>query len=135
MIGVAVIGELLKADSDVLAFAPAVRIKAGALPQGVTLPAIAVTSISGADRNILSPGSNRHVRERVQVTVLASNYREKRTGMQLVRRACADKRGDFAGMTGVVVLTDGAGPDFLSQDSTIWMQTQDFAVGFNEPTA
>jgi len=132
MSGVYVIGELLRADANLLAVVPPGRIKAGALSENVQIPAIAVTQISGVDRNILSQGETRRVAERVQVTVLASNYRQRRTLIQLVRRACADKRGDFAGETDVVVLTDGTGPDFLSDDSAIWMQAQDFSVSYNE---
>ena len=135
MSGVSVIGELLTGDTDLLAVVPVARIKAGAIPQKVDLPAIAVTSISSVDRNILSPGESRRVRELVQVTVLAANYRDKRTVLQLVKRACADRQGSYAGVTEVVVLTNGAGPDFMSTDATIWMGAQDFAVSFNEPTA
>jgi hypothetical protein len=135
MSGVNVIGELLRADANLLAIIPAERIKAGLLPENAAIPAIAVTQISGVDRNILSQGETRRVAERVQVTVLASNYRQKRALLQLVRYACADKRGDIAGEADVVVLTDGTGPDFLSDDSAIWMQTQDFTVSYNEATS
>lgn len=134
MSGVEIVGALLNASTDLLALVPTARIKAGALPQGVALPAIAVTSVGAIDRNILSQGSARRVSERVQVTVLAANYRDKETILRLVRSACADKRGDLASTTAADVLTDGAGPDFQSDDSTIWMKTQDFSVSFNEPT-
>lgn len=134
MSGVSVVGELLNADIDLLAVVPAAKIKAGSLPENTAPPAIAVTQISGVDRNIISPSEVRRVSERVQVTVVATTYREKRTVMQLVRRACADKRGDFAGVTAAVVLTAGTGPDFISDDSSLWMQTQDFGVSFNETT-
>jgi len=135
MSGVAVIGELLNGYSPLTTLVPAERIKAGVLAQNIGLPAVAVTSISGVDRNILAAGDKRRVNERVQVTVLANSYRDKRNILQLVRRACADKHGDFANVTDVSVLTDGTGPDFLSDDAQIWMQSQDFGVSFNEPTA
>lgn len=134
MSGVAVIGELLAAYSPLTALVPAARIKAGELPQGVSLPALAVSGISGMDTNMLSTGSKRRTRDRVQVTVLAANYRDKTAIMRLVKMACADKRGDFAAVTDVSVLTDMAGPDFKSDDSSIWMSTQDFAVSFNADT-
>lgn len=135
MSGVQVICELLMADGDLVALVPTARIRAGFLPKGVDLPSIAVTSISSVDRNVLSPGAQRRVRERVQITVLAANYRDKRTVMQASRRACADRRGDFAGVTAVVVLTDGAGADFPPDNGNVWMATQDTVVSFNEPTA
>ena len=53
---------------------PESRITAGVLPQGSNLPAIALMSISGIDRNILKPGSRRQVTERVQISVLAATY-------------------------------------------------------------
>lgn len=134
MSGVSVIGELLNASSALTAVVPAARIKAGSLPQDVTLPALAVTTVSGVDRNILMPGATRMVRERVQVTVLANSYRQKNDVLKLVRSACADKRGDFAGQTSVVVLTESTGPDFMTDDASIWMISQDFAVSYNETT-
>jgi hypothetical protein len=113
MNGAAVIGELLSGSPELLAIVPASRIKAGALPQGVTLPAVSVTSISGTDLNMLSSWrASAVVTERVQVTVLAANYRDKTTIIDLVRRACANKQGNFASVTEVSVLLDGTGPDF-----------------------
>jgi hypothetical protein len=133
MSGVAIIGELLNASTSLLAVVPTARIMAGALPQNITLPALAVTSISVVDRNTLKDGSTRRVTERVQVTVLAKNYAENGAVLALVRTACASKRGTFAGKTAVVVLLDGAGPDFMDDAASIWMKTQDFRVSFNEP--
>ena len=135
MSGVSVIGELLNGYAPLTGIIPVARIKAGDLPQGVELPALAVTSVSVVDTNMLSTGEKRRIRERVRVTVLAPNYRNKTAIMRLVKLACADKRGNFADMTDVSVLTDGAGPDFMSDDATIWMSTQDFSVSGNEPTA
>lgn len=134
MSGVSVIGALLNGYTPLTDIVPAARIKAGDLPQGVSLPALAVTSVSGSDTNMLSTGAKRRVRERVQVTVLAPNYRTKASVMRLVKLACADKRGDIADVFEASVLTDGAGPDFMSDDATIWMSTQDFSVSFNEAT-
>lgn len=135
MNGVSVVGELLNSYSPLTAVVPATRIKAGALPEGTALPAVAVTSISAGDLNMLSTGVKRRVNERVHVTVLAGSYRTRDDVLRLVRMACADKRGNFAGVTEVSVLTDGVGPDFQSDDSNIWMQTQTLSVSFNELTA
>lgn len=133
MSGVAVIGALLNASAPLLAIVPTARIKAGQLAEGTALPAIAVTVISGADRNVLSPPAVRRVRERVQVTVLATSYREKEAVLKLIRAACADKQGTFGDAANAVVLTDGTGPDFMNDEASIWMRSQDFMVTYNEP--
>ena len=134
MNGVNVIGDLLRASADITAVVPVERIRAGALPQQTALPAIVVESISLNDRNILQPGDTRMVRERVQVTVLAPNYRQKNDILRLVRKVCADRRANLSSQSDVVVLTDGAGPDFMADDASFWMQNQDFSVSYNEST-
>ena len=134
MNGVNVIGDLLRASADITAVVPAERIRAGALPQQTAIPAIVVESISLNDRNILQPGDTRMVRERVQVTVLAPNYRQKNDILRLVRKVCADRRANLSSQSDVVVLTDGAGPDFMADDASFWMQNQDFSVSYNEST-
>jgi hypothetical protein len=133
MSGVAVIGSLLLAYSPLTTVVPADRIKGGALPKDVILPAIAVTSISATDWNLLKDGTKRRVRERVQVTVLASDYQGQVDLIRLVRLACAGFRGDVGTATAASVLLDGKGPDFLNDDASIWLSTQDFSVSFNEP--
>lgn len=133
MSGVAIIGELFNASTPLLTAVPTDRIKAGALPQNIALPALAATSVSVVDRNTVKDGTTRRVTERVQVTVLARTYAEMLAVLALVRAACASKRGTFAGKTVVVVLLDGAGPDFMDDAASIWMKTQDFRVSFNEP--
>ena len=72
MNGVIVVRSLLVADTEVTALVPAVRIVAGMLAQGTSLPAISLMSVSSTDRNIAAPGPKRMVTERVQVTVLAA---------------------------------------------------------------
>jgi len=132
MSGVRVIGELLLADSAVLAIAPAGQIAGGVLPRNTPLPALAVTSISGVDLQVLRRGSTRRVFERVQVTAFAANYQQQKDLLAAVRRACADKYGDFGGVTAVSVITDVMGPDFMIEGEDIWCQAQDFQVSFNE---
>jgi hypothetical protein len=133
MDGVAIITELLGADSNVVAIVPAVKISAGVLAQSTTLPAISVSKISGVDRNILSPTSNRMVMERVQVTALSATYPEVKSIIRAVRHAIADFIGSAASMNDVTIHTDSAGPDFMDDKASIHMSTQDFIVGYNEP--
>ncbi|EQA99122.1 tail completion protein gp17 [Sphingobium baderi] len=132
MNGVIVVRSLLVADTGVTALVPAERIVAGMLPQGTSLPAISLMSVSSTDRNIAAPGPNRRVSERVQVTVLAASYPAAKAIIRAVRAAAADQMPAIDGLTDVTVHTDSAGPDFLDEETGIHMQTQDFRVSFNE---
>ena len=132
MNGVIAVRSLLVADTGVTALVPAVRIVAGILPQGTSLPAISLMSVSSTDRNIAAPGPNRRVTERVQVTVLAASYPAAKAIIRAVRAAAADQMPAIDGLTDVTVHTDSAGPDFLDEETGIHMQTQDFRVSFNE---
>ena len=132
MNGVIAVRSLLVADTGVTVLVPAVRIVAGMLPQGTSLPAISLMSLSSTDRNIAAPGPKRRVTERVQVTVLAANYPAAKAIIRAVRAAAADQMPAIDGLTDVTVHTDSAGPDFLDEETGIQMQTQDFRVSFNE---
>lgn len=132
MNGVIVVRSLLVADTGVTALVPAVRIVAGMLPQGTSLPAISLMSVSSTDRNIPAPGPKRRVTERVQVTVLSASYPAAKAIIRAVRAGAADRMPAIDGLTDVTVHTDSAGPDFLDEETGIHMQTQDFRVSFNE---
>lgn len=132
MNGVIAIRSLLVGDTGVTALVPAVRIVAGMLPQGTSLPAISLMSVNSTDRNIAAPGPKRRVTERVQVTVLAASYPAAKALIRAVRAAAADRMPGIDGLTDVTVHTDSAGPDFLDKETGIHMQTQDFRVSFNE---
>lgn len=133
MDGVAAVLSVLTVDAQLLALVPANRIAAGVLPQGTALPAISVTSVSKNDRNIPSPGSERHVTERVQVTVLAANYPSQKAVLRVVRHAAADNLdASVSGISGVTIHTESAGPDFMDEAATIYLGTQDFRVIYSE---
>lgn len=134
MSAIKVIRALLLADAATLAITPASNIIAGVLPQGSALPALAITEVSRTDRNILSPGSHARSTARVQVTIFTTSYPAQKALLQAVRHACRDKRGTVAGIQNVAVLLDGTGPDFNDSDTSFFMQTQDFMVGYTEPT-
>lgn len=134
MDGVAVIWSLLTGNAALTALVPASRIAAGVAPQGIELPAISVTFVSGVDRNIPSPVSQRHVSERVQVTVHAKNYPSQKAVLRAVKKAAADKMPTVAGITAVTVHTEGAGPDFMNEEASIYQGSHDFTIRFNEPT-
>ena len=135
MNGVAAIRSVLVANATLTALVPATRISSGVLPQGTALPAISITSVSSVDRNIPNPGSYRHVMERVQVTVLASTYPTQKSIMLAVKKAAADKMPTVTGISNVTVHTDSQGPDFMNDEASIYLGSQDFRVTFNETRA
>lgn len=132
MNGVAVIRQLLVSDDDLISIVPVTRISAGVLPSGIDLPAISIMSVSTTDRNIPNPGAQRHVVERVQVTVMAADYPELKAVMAQVKRAGADRMPTVAGISAVTVHTDGMGPDFMNETASIYMQPLDFRVTYSE---
>ncbi len=132
MNGVATIRQLLTQDGELLALVPATRIMAGVLPLGTALPAIGISQVSSIDRNIVAPGAGRHVVDRVQVTVLAADYPELRAVLAAAKAAAADMQPTVAGITAVTVHSDGAGPDFMDEGTSLHAGTQDFRVEYNE---
>jgi hypothetical protein len=70
--------------------------------------------------------------ERVQATAMAATYPELKAILRAAKAAAADFVGDVAGLSGVTVHTDAAGPDFQDEQSSIHMGSQDFIVGYSE---
>src|SRR5258705_13515570 len=98
MDGTAVIRALLVANADMLALVPEDQIIGGVLPAETPLDAIAITDISEVDRNVLSPGTTRHVTERIQVTGFAATYPQLKALLRAAKKACADFIGSAAGL-------------------------------------
>lgn len=134
MDGVAIMRQLFVENSALTVLVETTNIAAGPLPLNTSLPAIGLQSISVVDRNTLKPGAKRHVTERVQATVLAANYPQMRAVWRAMRRAGADQMPDVPGVSEVEVHTDGAGPDFMDDNTSIQQKSQDFRVSFNELT-
>lgn len=132
MDGVAIAWNRLKSDAALLALIPQARIISGTIPAGTTLDAISVTRVSGTDRNVPSPGANRRVMERVQVTVAAATYPRLRAAILAAKKALADFIGTVGSANDVTIHTDIAGPDFLDEEASIYFGTQDFVVGYTE---
>lgn len=135
MEGVAVIRQVLAANAALIALVPATRIQAGDMPQGTTLPAISIVRVSSNDRNLPNPGTYRHVTERVQVNVMASTYPQQRTVLAAIRAAAADQFPTVSGLIRVTIHTDGAGPDFINEQASIFVGSQDFMVTYSEQRA
>lgn len=135
MTGVVAVRAALIADAALLALVPAERIVTGPIPQDSALPALSLESISTVDLNIPSPSSTRFVTERVQVKIVAANEPSRREVKAAVKRAAADKLSAAIGsMTSISIHTEGAGPDMLAEDGSVWEANQDFKVKYNEVT-
>ena len=128
--GVDIIGALLLADAELLALVPASRIKAGALPDNIQLPALLVRCTSGVERQTLKRGPVTHTVDRVSVAVRANSYREQRAVIARVKTVCAGRTGSVGGGQGVSILTAGKGPDMRGPGDS-YEQTQDFRVGYD----
>ncbi len=131
MDGVAAVRSVLVADAAMTDLTP--RIFAGPAPLGTALPFVMLSSISVVDMNIPSPGADRFVTERVQVTVVGRNYPEQKALIRAVRHAAADKLYPAVpGISGVTIHTDTGGPDFYDEDYAGWRSSQDLKVKYTE---
>lgn len=132
MADVHVVRYLLAHNAGVTAVVPATRIVGGPLPQGTTLPAIAVTHISTTRMNMVAATSVRLATARVQVTVFAATYPQVKDILALVRTALPRSRGTVDGVAVDSIVSDVEGPDFRDDAEGIYMQSHDFTVVFNE---
>jgi hypothetical protein len=64
---------------------------------------------------------------------MARNYPAVKALLVVARLACNRKSGIIAGVSVASILRDTVGPDFVSDDATIYYQTIDFKVTFHEP--
>lgn len=132
MTGISIVGTLLCEDAPLAQIVPDERIKAGRLPDGVTLPALLVRTISVVERHALKRVGWERVTARIAVTVRAESYRDQGAVIALVRACCAGRTGDIGGGTRVSIRTAGLGPDINGPGNT-FEQTQDFRVSFDAP--
>jgi hypothetical protein len=129
MTGTRIIGALLRADQNVLGAVVTASIKAGRLPDSVTLPALLVRTVSNIERQPLKRAGWVRQTDRVSVAVRAENYDQKDAIIALVKACCA---GDIGGGIRVSITTAGLGADVNGPGDT-FEQTQDFRVSFDAP--
>lgn len=132
MTGVDIIGALLLDAQPIVAMVPAERIKAGALPESVALPALLVRLVSSIERQTLVRGGMVRTIDRVSVTVRAATYRDQVAAIRMIRKACAGRTGDVGEAKSVSILTAGTGPDGRGPGNS-FEQAQDFRVSFDAP--
>lgn len=132
MDGVKAVVQVLMADATLTALVPSTRIMAGVLPQGTALPAISVGSVSGVTRKALVKGAHTMRRQRIQVTVMASTYADQTSVQRAVVKAAHAKFPTVSGITSVTIHHDTSGPDFMNEEASIYLGTDDFLVTYSE---
>lgn len=126
--GVDVICARLHASDDLVAVVPAAKIKGGALPENIVLPAILVLLVSSSERPTLAQEADYRFIDRVEVKVRATSYRQQRQIIALVRSAGAfDHLDEIAGAQRVSSLKAGRGPDLRGPGNS-FDQSFDFRV-------
>ena len=103
------------------------------IPIATVLPAVAVNHISTIERNTVAMNTAKVMAtERVQVTVQTKSYAEQKSILELVRKACANRRATINSIVVDSILPEGAGPDLRDDDLGVFLQSRDFIVKFIE---
>lgn len=131
MDGVAIVRQALLNDAALLALVPATRIVPGALGQGDALPGIALQIISTNDRNIPNPGLYRHVRDRVQATIVAKTDDSRAAVRAALRKACDAKFPAVSGVQLATVHLGPGGPEFMNEEASLYLATQDLMTTYS----
>lgn len=133
MSGVNIVRKLLSEHAPLLALVPAKSIKAGALPQSQTLPAVSVHRVSGYQfRTVANRGRAKQIRERVQVTVLAGSYEAAERMLKAAHLGRGMHTGQVFDYYVNSIVLEGIGPYIPSGDDKIHEQSLDFMVTFTE---
>lgn len=131
MDGTCALVAALLADDGVTALVPSARIMGGVLPQNTPLPAISVTRVSVVLRRTLTRQGKTHVVERVQATVLAETPdAQSEIQKAMLRLHAASPEVD--GIESVKIHHESGGPDFMNEDASIYLGSEDFRVTYNE---
>ncbi len=110
------------------------RCYPGQLPQGCALPALVVQHVSTVDRPTLDAAAPFGlVQSRIQVTVLASTYPIQKSLADAVITACRYQRGVISGVRVNSVVRELVGPDLRDDERSVFYQSVDFLVTFQEP--
>lgn len=128
--GTDIIGALMLADTALVALVPPENMKAGRLPDGITLPALLAQTVSVVDRQpLVRTGLVRRI-DRVSVTVRAASHRDRKAIIAAVRTCCMGRTGNIGGAVNVSIQPAGMGPD-VNGPGDSFEKTQDFRVSFD----
>lgn len=134
MSGAAIVRDLLAKWPALTALVPAGRIIAGQIPQGTTLPAVAVSPISGGEKVSTSARNlpKKMTEERVQVTVWAKDYPTMERVLKAAALGPGVHTGTVLGYRVNSVLPDRMGPYIGPAGDEIHERSRDFMVTFME---
>ena len=128
-----VVRALLMQASAVTALV-ADRCYPGELPQGCVLPALVVEHVSTVQLGTLDAASAYGLMQaRIQVTGLASTYPALKTLLDAASTACNYQRGLIASVRVASVVRQLIGPDLRDDDRSVFHQSVDFVVTYQEP--
>lgn len=110
------------------------RVFPSYLPVNTPMPAVTYQVISRLERNtVASLEDHVHVRYRIQVDCIARDYDSLVALVAAVRKALANKRGDFAGATVVTIRPEFQSLDVYNEDGDFYTRTSDFLATLSEP--
>lgn len=133
MSSVIVIRRLLVNYQPLLSLVPNSSIVAGEVPLNTTLPAIGINEVSVNPHNTVSMSEpDRAAFSRVQVTVYANGYPQKKQILDLVRKAVPNVHGKVGDVMVLSITPQGVGPDLDSSEDKIYTQSRDFRVSYIE---
>lgn len=133
MTGADIMGALLRDNPALIEHVRAAAIKAGRLPDNVTLPALLVRSLSIVDRQNLAREATVRSTERISVTVRASSHEQRSLIIRLVRTIGSGIIiAEMGTARRIAVLTAGAGPE-LDGPGNSFERSQDFTVTYDAP--
>lgn len=125
-----IIGALMLADAALVTLVPPENMKAGRLPEVVTLPTLLTQTVSAVDRQpLVRTGLVRRV-DRVSVTVRAASHRDRKKIIAAVRACCMGRTGNIGGALNVSIQPAGMGPD-VNGPGNSFERTQDFRVSWD----
>lgn len=128
-----IIRTLLTASASVTALVSD-RIYPGEIPQGVALPAIGLSHISTVEvPTIDAAAATVLVQSRIECVALAKDYSTVKAIISSIRSACNYAHGAVGGFSVVSVRRDLVGADTRDSDLSIFAQTIDFMVTWQEP--
>lgn len=136
MDGEAVIHALLAADAAVSALVGTgadAAIYPSELPETASLPALVHVPVSTVDDGTLDADGPKHVRMRVEVTVLGTDLAQHQQLLRAVTAACRYQRGAIAGVSVVSILRARVGERLRDEETGVYGQPVDFIVVYIEP--
>ena len=134
MDGEDVVFAVLTGHSALTDVVPADRIIIDdALPLNTELPAVQIEFVSGTDRNRPNRGATHRVRQRIRMRIHALDGTSRTQVRRLCRAALrANRFPVIAGLSSVVVDSDGEGPNGIAPESNVRVGIQDVFVAYLE---